>query len=1246
MAWTGRRSTYTYVLTNTSDASTDPLTVLSLVDDQAGDILEAGTLVDDGDGDALLAPGESWTYTIDQTVAVGNVGDEYTNMVTVTAADDEETEASDTATATVTYNNVDPAITVEKMGEPTAVAEGGVNGQTVTYTYVLTNTSEASTDPLTVLSLVDDQAGDILEAGTLVDDGDGDALLAPGESWTYTIDQTVAVGNVGDEYTNMVTVTAADDEETEASDTATATVTYNNVDPAITIEKTVDADGDGDVLTGAGFNESEAVGANGFGDQTVTYRYALTNTSDASTDPLTITSLSDDNGTPGNLLDDVNLLTAAGVTLDRIGGDADTLLESGETWVYTYSKTVPEGNAGDEHVNTVTIMASDDEDRVASDTDTATVTYGDNDPAIMIEKTVAPGAVQEGEVGNQTVTYTYVLTNTSDASTDPLTILSLSDDNGTPSDLGDDVDLLTAAGVTLVKTGGDTDQLLESGETWTYTINRTVAVGNVGDEYINTVTVTAEDDEGTEASDEDNATVTYSDVTPTLAFVKAVDADGDGEFSDSEAVNEGGVDGGTPATDQLVDYRYTITNTSAASTDPVTIDSFFDITLGVDLLALSGPIVLAQGASFTFILADQLVPAGNVGDTFLNGARAVGQDDEGNTTGAGDSAAVTYSDVTPTLAFVKAVDADGDEEFQDSEAVNEGGVGDQLVDYRYTITNTSLASTDPVTIDSFFDITLGIDLLALSGPIVLAQGASFTFILADQLVPVGNVGDTFLNGARAAGQDDEGNTTGAGDSAAVTYSDVTPTLAFVKAVDADGDGEFSDSEAVNEGGVDGGTAATDQLVDYRYTITNTSAASTDPVTIDSFFDITLGVDLLALSGPIVLAQGASFTFILADQLVPAGNVGDTFLNGARAAGQDDEGNTTGAGDSAAVTYSDVTPTLAFVKAVDADGDGEFSDSEAVNEGGVDGGTAATDQLVDYRYTITNTSAASTDPVTIDSFFDITLGVDLLALSGPIVLAQGASFTFILADQLVPAGNVGDTFLNGARAAGQDDEGNTTGAGDSAAVTYSDVTPTLAFVKAVDADGDGEFSDSEAVNEGGVDGGTPATDQLVDYRYTITNTSAASTDPVTIDSFFDITLGVDLLALSGPIVLAQGASFTFILADQLVPAGNVGDTFLNGARAAGQDDEGNTTGAGDSAAVTYSDVDPAIAVAKTVDADGDGNVLTGAGFNESEAVGANGFGDQTVTYRYALTNTSDASTDPLTITSLVDDNGTPGIGGMT
>ena len=46
------------------------------------------------------------------------------------------------------------------------------------------------------------------------------------------------------------------------------------------------------------------------GTQSVTYTYVVTNTSTGSTDPLTITSLIDDNGTPGNAADDVNLLTA------------------------------------------------------------------------------------------------------------------------------------------------------------------------------------------------------------------------------------------------------------------------------------------------------------------------------------------------------------------------------------------------------------------------------------------------------------------------------------------------------------------------------------------------------------------------------------------------------------------------------------------------------------------------------------------------------------------------------------------------------------------------------------------------------------------------------------------------------------------------------------------------------------------------------------------------------------------------
>ena len=63
--------------------------------------------------------------------------------------------------------------------------------------------------------------------------------------------------------------------------------------------------------------------------------------------------------------------------------------------------------------------------------------------------------------------------------------------------------------------------------------------------------------------------------------------------------------------------------------------------------------------------------------------------------------------------------------------------------------------------------------------------------------------------------------------------------------------------------------------------------------------------------------------------------------------------------------------------------------------------------------------------------------------------------------------------------------------------------------------------------------------------------------------------------------------------------------------------------------------PAITIGKTVDANKDGS------FNETEALTTV---DGKAFYKYVVTNTSSASTDnELTLTSLVDDRGTVGVG---
>src|SRR6185369_13680391 len=270
-----------------------------------------------------------------------NAGASLTNIVTATGKDDENHSASDTDDATVTGIDVAPSIHVVKTADPTTINEGG---QSVTYTYAVTNTSSSSTDAeLTLTALVDDRGtvatGDDINLlagfvsgsshGTSYTGGDtdNDYKVDAGETWSFAYTTNVVL-NAGASLTNIVTATGKDDENHSASDTDDATVTGSDVAPAIHVVKTADP---------TTINE---------GGQSVTYTYAVTNTSSSSTDAeLTLTALVDDRGTVPTG-DDINLLAGfvAGSShgTSYTGGDTDNdyKVDAGETWNFAYTTNV------------------------------------------------------------------------------------------------------------------------------------------------------------------------------------------------------------------------------------------------------------------------------------------------------------------------------------------------------------------------------------------------------------------------------------------------------------------------------------------------------------------------------------------------------------------------------------------------------------------------------------------------------------------------------------------------------------------------------------------------------------------------------------------------------------------------------------------------------------------------------------------------------------------------------------------
>ncbi len=178
-ASTGETITYTYRITNTGSLA---LTVAA-ADDRLGPV-SLGT--------SSLLPGASTSGVLSYIVGIEDLPGPLTNTVTVTGTytlfGGGIVRRTDTASVTLSSS---PAITVTK----TASAGSASVGETITYTYRITNTGDVT---LGSLSATDDKLGSI----TL-----GTTSLAPGASVSAALTYTVGEGDLPGPLTNTVTVT-------------------------------------------------------------------------------------------------------------------------------------------------------------------------------------------------------------------------------------------------------------------------------------------------------------------------------------------------------------------------------------------------------------------------------------------------------------------------------------------------------------------------------------------------------------------------------------------------------------------------------------------------------------------------------------------------------------------------------------------------------------------------------------------------------------------------------------------------------------------------------------------------------------------------------------------------------------------------------------------------------------------------------------------------------------------------------
>jgi uncharacterized repeat protein (TIGR01451 family) len=307
----------------------EAVTLDELTDSLHGDLDGAGNC----SVGQVIAVGDFYECAFPASVT-GNAGYSETDTVTAVVHDDEANEASDSDSATVTIDDVLPAIAVTKTASPINVPEPG---GTVTFTVEVDNLSIES---VTLITLTDDVHGDLDGQGNCVVSG----LILVGETYTCSFQAQVS-GNAGYSENDTVTATAVDDEGNPASGQDSANVAVTGILPAITVFKTA---------------APESVPEPG---GMVLYTVQVFNVSGEAATVITLTD-----SIHGDLNGQGNCAVGQGIAS---GGYYECGFSVG-VW----------GNAGYSETDTVTAVVQDDETNSAENSDSATVWVTDVDPAI------------------------------------------------------------------------------------------------------------------------------------------------------------------------------------------------------------------------------------------------------------------------------------------------------------------------------------------------------------------------------------------------------------------------------------------------------------------------------------------------------------------------------------------------------------------------------------------------------------------------------------------------------------------------------------------------------------------------------------------------------------------------------------------------------------------------------------------------------------------------------------------------
>jgi len=549
-----------------------------------------------------ISSGAAATLTLTVTVDVGTAGSTIVNTATVTQVNETDRDpGNDSDSVSVVVPAIDLAVT-KTVDNPAAV-----EGETITYTVVVTNTGPDSASSVEITDTL--PAGTTLVSTSTTQGSVTGAVwsvgaVAVGGGATLTIIATVDAGTAGTTLVNTATLSASTETDTNpTNDSDTADVTVQAVD--IVVAKTVDS-----ATAQVGDTVTFTVSAMNIGPDTAT--------SVVISDPLPA-GLSYTSGSPSQ-----------GGYVAATGTWTVGTIPAGATATLTMTATVDAGTPGSILVNTATVasVAETDTDP-GNDSASASVAIPAVD--IALTKAVTAATANPGDP----LTYTITITN-----------------NGPDAATGVDVTDVLPTDVTLV--ASSTSQGSLSGSVWvvgslgvsssaTLTYDVTVNTGTEGSTITNTASVTGVTQDDTDVSN-NSASASTSVNAVDLVVAKSVDI----------AV----ANPGDPVT-----YTVTVTNNGPDTATGVTITD--TLPAGTTLVS-SAPSqgtyagstwtvgTLTNGTTATLTIA-ATVDAGATGTVITNTATLSGVT-ETDTDPSNDTASATFTVNAVDIAVAKTVD--------------------------------------------------------------------------------------------------------------------------------------------------------------------------------------------------------------------------------------------------------------------------------------------------------------------------------------------------------------------------------------------------------------------------------------------------------------------------------------------------------------------------------------------------------------------------------------------------------------